>query len=52
MIEDEKLDRSRIFLNDTDFDRVSKILETPPKLSPEAADRLRRKPVWELDDTN
>lgn len=47
MIENEKLDRSRIVLNETDFDRLLTILETPPQLSPEATERLRRKRVWE-----
>lgn len=47
MDKDTELDRCRIVLSDTDFDRVAMILAEPPKLSPEAAERLRRKPVWE-----
>jgi len=49
MTENQKLDRSRILLDDADFDRLERILKEPPRLSPEATERLRRKPVWETD---
>jgi hypothetical protein len=49
MKDDDHLDRFRILLNDADFDRVSRILADPPKLSPEATERLRRKLAWETD---
>ncbi len=52
MDKDTELDRSRIVLNDTDFDRLLTILETSPRLSPEATERLRRKPVWDNKDAN
>lgn len=52
MDKDTELDRCRIVLNDTDFDRLLTILAEPPKLSPEVAERLRRKRVWKSDDAN